>query len=88
MNMKFIDQEEKELFEEFESGNMISTADLDAEKQEWKEYAINTLAKSKSINVRLQERDLRRLKVVAARKGLPYQTMISSLLHQYVVKVY
>ncbi len=54
------------------------------EKEEWAAIARNTLAKNKTITVRLSERTLLRLKAKAAREGLPYQTFIASLIHKNV----
>jgi predicted DNA binding CopG/RHH family protein len=48
--------------------------------------AQTTLGKTKNINIRLSEKDLQKIKVLAAQKGLPYQTLISSLLHQFSSK--
>ena len=41
-----------------------------------------TLGKTRSINIRLSERDIQKLKARAAQKGIPYQTLISSSLHE------
>jgi predicted DNA binding CopG/RHH family protein len=49
----------------------------------WQEALAETERK-RPVTVRLQERDLRRLRVIAQEKGIPYQTLIGSILHQYV----
>jgi predicted DNA binding CopG/RHH family protein len=41
------------------------------------------LKKSRNINIRLTENDLVSIKMLAAREGLPYQTLIGSLIHKY-----
>jgi predicted DNA binding CopG/RHH family protein len=46
--------------------------------------AENTLRKDRRINIRLSERDMVGIQRVAAAKGLPYQSLISGLIHQYV----
>ena len=46
--------------------------------------AKNTLRKDKRINIRLSSNDLVSLKTNAVEMGLPYQTLVSSVLHQYV----
>ena len=46
--------------------------------------AYNTTSKSRAISVRLAEKDLLKLKARAEESGIPYQTLISSLLHQYL----
>lgn len=55
-----------------------------AEQAEWREAARNTLRKSQRINIRLSEIDLAGVRRVAAEQGLPYQTLISSLIHRFV----
>ena len=40
--------------------------------------------KNKNINIRVSEADLDRIRTKADREGLPYQTLISSVLHKYV----
>lgn len=54
------------------------------EKKQWAEMARNTMAKNKTITVRLSERTLLRLKAAAAREGLPYQTLVASLIHKNI----
>jgi len=49
-----------------------------------KEAAAKHLRKSKQINIRISEHDLLALKEVAADEGIPYQTLIASLLHKFV----
>jgi predicted DNA binding CopG/RHH family protein len=67
-----------------ESGK-ISLNPIDAiEKSTLMEAARETLQKGKRINIRMSGRDLLSLKRKANRFGIPYQTLISSILHQYV----
>lgn len=74
-----LDDEELGILEAFESGKLkqgkAPKALLDAAKQ--------TLKKNKNINIRITENDLTSIKMKAAREGLPYQTLIGSLLHKY-----
>jgi len=56
---------------------------LKKEIARYQEVARYTLAKTRTINIRLSEKDLQKVKAKAAEKGLPYQTFIGSLLHQY-----
>ena len=79
-----LDAYEKELLEMDESGK-ISLGPIDAiEKSTLMEAAGETLQKDKRINIRMSGRDLLSLKRKANRFGMPYQTLISSILHQYV----
>ena len=79
-----LDAYEKELLELDESGK-ISLNPIDAiEKSTLMEAARETLQQDKRINIRMSGRDLLSLKRKANRFGIPYQTLISSILHQYV----
>ncbi len=60
------------------------TDDLEAEIAYSREAAANYLRKDAKINIRLSQFDLEGLKRLAVREGLPYQTLISSVLHKYV----
>jgi predicted DNA binding CopG/RHH family protein len=85
--MKYFDltKEELEIVKAFEAGKLKS--DKSSEKMNaYRGYAGNTLSKTKSINLRLPERVLIKIKAKAMEEGLPYQTLISSLLHKYVNK--
>lgn len=78
-----LDKEEKKLLKDFESGDLKPVKDAEKEKARYTQYARYTLSKSRNINIRISERDLRRIKALAAEKGLSYETFIDSLLHQY-----
>ena len=79
-----LDAYEKELLELDESGE-ISLAQRDGtEKSALMSAARETLQKDKRINIRMSGRDLLSLKRKANRFGMPYQTLITSILHQYV----
>lgn len=80
-NIKFT-KEEKEILKAVESGEFKSVKNVSQEKKRFQQYARNTLSKPRNINIRVSDRDLQKIKALAAEKGLPYQTFISSLLHQ------
>lgn len=83
MSSKKLDQEEKEVLEAFESGKYKSA--LTKERKKFlTEAAGNTFKKDKRINIRLSSRDLEALQRRALREGVPYQTLVSSVLHKYV----
>ena len=46
--------------------------------------AKNTLSKRKTISLRLSERDLRNFKIKAVEEGMPYQTLMTSILHKHI----
>ena len=82
--MKKLDAEERELLEAFETGALKSVGHVNAELKKHKEYAVATFQKDSRINIRMSSKDLRALQKRALVEGLPYQTLISSLLHKYV----
>lgn len=78
-----LDKEEQELIESFERGDFVSVPKNARIRKELKLAATTTLHRTKNINIRISERDLQKLKAKAVEKGLPYQTLVSSILHQY-----
>ena len=82
--MKNLDKEEKALLKSFEDGEWTSASDLEARRDSMREYAAETMRKDKRVNIRISSRDLRQIQRIALREGLPYQTLISSVLHKYV----
>ena len=80
----FIDEEEKELIESIENGEWVRSKDEENEKKIAREAAERTIRKNKRMNIRISERDLRNLKVRALEEGIPYQTLVSMILHKYL----
>lgn len=78
-----IDNEEKEIVESFERDEWIPATDRELEIERFAALARGAERKDRRINIRLSERDLLRLKAIALREGIPYQTLISSVLHRY-----
>jgi len=79
-----LDKEEKEILKALENNVSAIKPVSSAERKKLTQIAQNTFAKNKSINIRISERDLLHLKARAAQEGLPYQTLISSVLHKYI----
>jgi hypothetical protein len=52
-------------------------------RSELREAARNTLRKEKRINIRLSAKDLFDIQAAAAEEGMPYQTLIASIIHKY-----
>ena len=78
------DEYEKELLE-LDKKDLIEWETPSVEEQRsLMEAARNTLQKDKRINIRISNRDLVSLKRKANRYGMPYQTLISSVLHRYI----
>lgn len=78
-----LDKEEKELLASVERGEWKTVANFDEELAIAKEAAANSLRKDARINIRLPSTDLERIKQKAAYEGLPYQSLIASVLHMY-----
>jgi predicted DNA binding CopG/RHH family protein len=79
-----IDSEEKEILESLENGDWKPVKNLEKEKEEAVKAARNTLKKDKRINLRLSQKDYHQIQVKAIEEGIPYQTLISSLVHKYL----
>jgi predicted DNA binding CopG/RHH family protein len=79
-----LDKEEQELLDSIESGEWQSVENLEDEIKKYQDIAKNTLKKDKRINIRLSSQDLNMLKMNAIELGIPYQTLVTSVLHQYV----
>ena len=77
-------KEEGELLKSFEKGEWKSSPKFDERKMTLKRHAQDTIRKDKRVNIRISQRDLNEIKRLAFRQGLPYQTLISSILHKYV----
>ncbi|MCK4766619.1 MAG: hypothetical protein KAW12_30785 [Candidatus Aminicenantes bacterium] len=78
-----LDAEEKEILQAFEKGNLKSNLEDRKELKTIEEAARNTITKNRRINIRLPDADIKRIKKKAAESGIPYQTLIGSILHQY-----
>ncbi len=78
-----LDAEEKDWLESVERGEWKTVDNLEEEKAMLREAARNTLRKNKRINIRLSAKDLGDIQTVAAEEGIPYQTLISSIIHKY-----
>lgn len=81
-----LDKEEQELLHSVENGEWVSVEDLDQVKKEAIQIAKNTLKKTRNINIRLSEKDLLKIKAKAVENGIPYQTLVSSILHRFANK--
>lgn len=83
MNKEKLSKEEKELLDSVESGNFESTL-TEARRKELEAAAASTSKKDKRINIRISNRDLIAVQSRASEEGIPYQTLVSSIIHKYV----
>ena len=84
---KFLDREEEELFRAIESDDYgFGKSTLTPERKvELQRAARNTLNDERvQITLRVSKHNLSKLKARAMREGMPYQTLINSILHKYV----
>ena len=82
--MAKLTREEKEVARSFEKGEWKSVKNLKSEKQRYRHYAQAALSKDQRINIRLSSQDLHGVQRRAVEEGIPYQTLIASVLHKYV----
>lgn len=78
-----LSKDEKKLLDSVESGKFESTL-TKARRKELEAAATNTFKKDKRINIRLSNRDLIAVQSRASEEGIPYQTLVSSIIHRYV----
>jgi len=76
--------EEAELLDSYESGEWRSIDAPEAKAQEYREYARATFKKDRRVNIRIPSKDLEGIQKRALEEGMPYQTLIASILHKYV----
>jgi len=84
MKKIMLSKEERQLEKEIESGDWKAVPNLAEEIKKYQKYASNTLNKNKKINIRITDWDYEKIKIKAVSEGLPYQTLISSIIHKYV----
>ena len=77
-------KEEKNILKSVENGEWESIPNFKQESRRYQEAARMTLRKDKRVNIRMTERDLVHFQKKALEEGLPYQTLISSILHKYI----
>lgn len=79
-----IDKEEKDLMDSIEREEWHSVKNFNQEKDKAIQAAKNTLKKDKRINLRLTQKDYRQIQIKAVEEGVPYQTLIASIIHKYL----
>jgi predicted DNA binding CopG/RHH family protein len=79
-----LNTEEKEILQAFESGKLKPVKSATREMVRHRKAAEATFTKDSRINIRISSKDLRALQKRALVEGLPYQTLVASVLHKYV----
>ncbi|MCI0565515.1 MAG: hypothetical protein MN733_44190 [Nitrososphaera sp.] len=82
--MNKLDTEEKEILKAFEEGGLKRAKNAKRKIDQHRAVAEATFKKDARINIRLSSRDLRSLQARALMEGIPYQTLVSSVLHKFV----
>jgi len=84
-NNKYIDEEEKELFESMDSMDYSKlSAPTEEEQLFFKTASQNYIKKETKMNIRIDEFELSKIKEFADNEGLKYQTFVKSVLHKYI----
>lgn len=82
-----LDAEEKQILKAYKKGKLVPVDNLAEEIDKAQAYARNTMKlmrKNKRVNIRISTYDLAGIQRIAADEGLPYQTLLSSIIHKYV----
>jgi len=81
--MKY-DKEEKTILDAYKKGRMTLSTPSKKEIEAIKTAAKNTLVKDKRITIRLYGHDYKGIQKKAIEMGIPYQTLISAIIHRYI----
>jgi predicted DNA binding CopG/RHH family protein len=81
--MKY-DREEKNILDAYESGSLKISTPSKKEIESIKAAAKNTFKKDKRITIRLYDHDYKGIQKKAMEMGIPYQTLISGIVHRYI----
>ncbi len=82
--MANLNKEERESLASYERGEWKTVKNFKKKKRQAEEYAANTFKKDKRINIRISQKDLYGIQKRALEEGLPYQTLIASVVHKYI----
>ena len=79
-----LDEEEQDILSAYEAGKTTRVADTVALVARHRDYAEATFRKDARLNIRISSKDLRGLQKRALADGIPYQTLVASVLHKFV----
>lgn len=82
--MTKLDREERAILTAYERGRLVSARPTKAQLSAFREAARATFIKSRRVNIRLSPADLMDIQARAYEEGVPYQTLIASVLHKFV----
>jgi predicted DNA binding CopG/RHH family protein len=78
------DKEEQDILQAFATDELQHAPEFEERKARHQQYAEAMFKKDARINIRLSSKDLRGLQKKALAEGIPYQTLVASILHKYV----
>ena len=79
-----LDKEERGILDAYDKGKLKLSSPSKKEKQKIRTMAEQTFRKDRRDTIRLYDHDLKGVQKKAMEKGMPYQTLISAMIHQYV----
>ncbi len=79
-----LDREEVELLDSYETGEWRTIEGWEARAEKYQLYARATFKKDRRVNIRVSTKDLEGIQKRALEEGVPYQTLIASVLHRYI----
>ena len=82
--MKKLDRYEREMLGAYEKGALVSVRPTKAQLAAFRDAARASFIKNRRVNIRLSASDLMDIQARAYQEGVPYQTLIASVLHKYV----
>ena len=84
MKKKVLDDEERDILESYERGEWVPVKSVKKEIKNLQQYAKSMAQKDRRINIYLLSKDLDQVQVIAVQEGIPYQTLLTSIIHKYV----
>jgi predicted DNA binding CopG/RHH family protein len=79
-----LNNEEREISDAYEKGKLKLSSPSKKERDKIRSMAEKTFRKDRRVTIRLYDHDLKGVQKKALEKGMPYQTLISAMIHQYV----
>jgi len=79
-----LDKEEREILDAYDKGRLKLSSPSKKERDRIRSTAEQTFRKDRRVTIRLYDHDLKGVQKKAMEKGMPYQTLISAMIHQYV----
>ena len=79
-----LNREEREISEEFDRGELRSVTGVEGEMTTARQAARDTFKKTRRVNLRVTERDFHLAHARAREEGMPYQTLLASVIHKYL----